>query len=509
MPAGLPVSRLINVSLSLSSGLSSFANLTSTLLMGESDVIDVGTRVQEYGSLDEVATAFGVTAPEYFAALAYFSQLPQPDNVFIGRWAHAAVAGRLIGGAMSAAAKALSNFTQIVNGGFHITVDGHPAVNVAGINLAAVTSLNAVAAAVNSTLSAQGVGAVCSWNGSQFTFKSATTGPASKVLPLSPPTAGTDLGNAMWCNVPTGAREVDGIAAESAATAVTILDQQATYWYALNDDASPDIADSDHEDIAAYIEASASAGTPHIYCFTGQEPGALQSATLTDIGAVLQAGGYQRTFIQWSSTSGYAACSQIALFMTVDLGGSNTMITAAYKQEPGITPEQLSPSQADALDAKGYTYYATFQNGVPVLVNGCMICTSITPGGGANEVYIDEMFGADGLANAIQVNYFNLLASVPKLPQTDAGGHLGANAIEAACVQYVGNGYIGPGTWNAAGFGQLSTGDFLPKGYYVYTPPIATQAQAQRMARQSVPYQVAAKTAGAIHTADIAVTVNP
>ncbi|MCT9017190.1 DUF3383 domain-containing protein, partial [Cupriavidus gilardii] len=46
------------------------------------------------------------------------------------------------------------------------------------------------------------------------------------------------------------------------------------------------------------------------------------------------------------------------------------------------------------------------------------------------------------------------------------------------------------------------------KGYYVYAPPIALQSQADREARKSVSFQVAAKEAGAIHTVDILVNVN-
>lgn len=42
----------------------------------------------------------------------------------------------------------------------------------------------------------------------------------------------------------------------------------------------------------------------------------------------------------------------------------------------------------------------------------------------------------------------------------------------------------------------------------MYQPPIATQSQADREARKSVTFQVAAKEAGAIHGADILVNVN-
>ena len=51
-------------------------------------------------------------------------------------------------------------------------------------------------------------------------------------------------------------------------------------------------------------------------------------------------------------------------------------------------------------------------------------------------------------------------------------------------------------------------GSFLPLGYYVYYPPISTQSQTARAARQSVPFQVMLKMAGAVQDVSIGVTVN-
>ena len=46
--------------------------------------------------------------------------------------------------------------------------------------------------------------------------------------------------------------------------------------------------------------------------------------------------------------------------------------------------------------------------------------------------------------------------------------------------QAVNNALVAPGTWNGDGFGQLERGDYLPKGYYVYSEPIELQAQSER-----------------------------
>jgi hypothetical protein len=82
------------------------------------------------------------------------------------------------------------------------------------------------------------------------------------------------------------------------------------------------------------------------------------------------------------------------------------------------------------------------------------------------------------------------------------------NACSSVCDEGVNNGLIAAGTWNGDGFGQLSTGDYLPIGFYIFSPPMATQAQAIREQRISQTIQIAIKLAGAIHEVDVIVNVN-
>lgn len=502
MAIGLSVSRVIAVSLSLTSPGAQFANFNSLLIMGQSDVIDTQTRIMAFSSLAGVAALFGTTAPEYLAAQAYFSANPQPTQCYIGRWAQAATNGRFFGGALTAAQQLLSVFTAVASGGFKIQVDGGSLTNVAGINLSGAANLNAVATLINTALTSATIGATCTWTGSNFVFKSTTTGTTSKVKPLQAPTSGTDISTLLGCTAAfSGAYQVDGIAAESLVSAITALDGLSTFWFALNDDACTSAVDADRQAVAAYIEAS----PVHMYGFTTGAAAALTTVTQTDIGAVLQALGYQKTFVVYSSKSLYAACAAWGDMLTVNLSGTDTMITLAFKPMAGIAPELLTANQAAALDSKGYNYYATYQNGVSIINNGWCICSSPT----ANQVFIDTMFGALALANQVQTSGFNALVAQKKTPQTDSGTHLLVNALETAMGAFVTNGYLAGGTWTGSGFGQLATGDRMPKGYYIYQPPVSSQQAADRTARKSVPLQIAAKTAGAIHSANISLTVNP
>jgi hypothetical protein len=66
---------------------------------------------------------------------------------------------------------------------------------------------------------------------------------------------------------------------------------------------------------------------------------------------------------------------------------------------------------------------------------------------------------------------------------------------------------MAPGIWTGSAFGQINTGDYLPKGFYVYQPPISSQSSTDRAARKSVPFQIAAVLGGAVHSASVAINV--
>ncbi len=90
MTVGLPVSRLINVTVTLSALAAQAQNLNSLLILGGTDVIDTAARLRSYGSLTAVGADFSLTDPEYLAATLWFSQSPQPTQLYIGRYAQTA-----------------------------------------------------------------------------------------------------------------------------------------------------------------------------------------------------------------------------------------------------------------------------------------------------------------------------------------------------------------------------------------------------------------------------------
>ena len=156
-------------------------------------------------------------------------------------------------------------------------------------------------------------------------------------------------------------------------------------------------------------------------------------------------------------------------------------------------------TQATVLQGKNCNVFVEYDNDTSIIEYG--ICC-----GGA---YIDETFGDNAFQNAMQTAVYNAnYTTATKVPQTDSGSNTYSNAISGVCQQFVTNGFGAPGQWNADGFGSLQTGQFLKLGYYIYAPPISSQSETARQNRQSVPFQVAFKLAGATQTAQINVAVN-
>ncbi|QNB08339.1 DUF3383 domain-containing protein [Herbaspirillum frisingense] len=489
MSNGLPVSRLINVTINMSPAAAQGANLNTALLLGATAVIDTAERKRTYGGIDEVGADFSTTDPEYKAALLYFQQTPQPSELSIGRWAKTATAGLLRGAALSTAQQALATWKAVTAGSFRVTIDA-TVKTLSALDFSGVSNLNGVATIITTALA----GAVCVWNGTQFVITSPTTGANSKVSYASATGSGTDISAMLGMTSGVAPAPVDGIVAEAPDACVSLfLDRFSNQFLGL---AFADSSLTDDQLIAVcdLIEAD----QKHLHAVSTSTAAVLDPTSTTDIASRMLAKSYKYSFGQFSSMP-FAGASLLGRLLTTDFDANNTTITLMYKQEPGIVAETLTTTQANTLQAKRINVFVEYNNDTAVVQYG------ITPSG----IYIDSIYNSIWFQNRVQTDAYNVLYQSPtKIPQTDAGNALIAAAIEGACDAAITNGYGAPGVWNSAGFGALKQGDTLTKGYYVYVPPIASQSQSNREARKSVPFQVALKEAGAIHTADILINVN-
>lgn len=490
MASGLAVSRVVNVTVDIAPIAAPTRNFGAAVHIGVLDVIDTTERLRQYSSLNDVGGDFGTTDPEYLAAALHFGQSPQPSILYIGRWAQAATKGRLNGGVLTASEQLLANWTAITTGAFKIDIDGSTKT-LSALNFSAALNLPGVAAIIDTALS----GASVTWdaNSGRFIVKSDTTGATSTVAYAVAPVSGTDISALLKLTTGLASAPVPGIAAESLADAISALANVSGDWYAAV--VLPTVTTSVALAASAVIEAQS---RKRIIGYTIQSTTVLDPTHTDDLASVLNAANYSRSWCLYSSSSPYAAASFFGRASTVNFDGSDTTLTMKFKLLPGVTAETLTATQATTLDTKRCNVFVNYDNSTAIVQEGVMSAL----------VYFDERHGLDWFENAIQTAVWNKFRSTKKVPQTDAGTTQLITVIEKQCAQAVTNGLLAPGLWNGDNIGSLKTGDTLTTGFYVYAPPVASQSQANREARKSVPIQIAAKGSGAVHSADIAITFN-
>lgn len=478
----LPVNRIVDVTIQMSPLAAATRNFGAMLIVGASDVIDTQERIRAYSSVTDIANDFGTSAPEYQAAVAFFAQSPQPTTVQVGRWARSATSGLYKGKILSTSDQEMDNFTTISAGAFDVTIDGS-VVNVTAVNLSAQSNLNGVASQVSAALQSKGT---CVWNGQQFVIKSASTGQTSTVSTVT----STELSQAMGLDSGT---MVTGAPTETLEEATVALLDINTWYGAFY---TGDIEDQDVINTAALISAS----TPsHICAFTLKETDELDGTQTSSLGYELAQLGNNRVLPMYSSTNDNAAMSVLGRMSTVNFEGSNTTITLMFKQCPGVEPEYLKTSQANALQRNNVNVFAAYQNDTSILQYGTM----------SGGWYIDEVHGLDWLQNRVETDLWNLLyTSTTKIGQDESGMTAILSTVNSSLEAGVRNGLIAPGVWNGDEFGTLKRGDTLTTGFYVYIQPLEEQSQADREQRKAPPIQIAVKLKGAVHSIDVTITVN-
>lgn len=214
---------------------------------------------------------------------------------------------------------------------------------------------------------------------------------------------------------------------------------------------------------------------------------------------------YRRSFGQYCSQENFpAVAATMGYAMGANRGTNNSAYTLAYKELPGVTPDDLTENQvayvcgtSSSAGVNG-NVYITRADEYNVLQQGRM----------ADGTSFDEILNLDMLKDRITLSVMDLLTSVPKLPQTDAGVTAIINVINKELDHFVNIGFIAPGTWNGDDCLTLTKGKTLEKGYTVMAESIDEQAQADRDARKAPPIYVCVKLAGAIEYVIIQVNVN-
>ena len=195
----------------------------------------------------------------------------------------------------------------------------------------------------------------------------------------------------------------------------------------------------------------------------------------------------------------YMAAAYAGRAMSTDFSGSLTTATMHMKELVSVLPD---PNITQTILDKCKTV------GADVYINIGGLSKVFCTGG---NTYYDSVYNLTWLVFALQVAGFNAIATTStKLPQTETGMAVLRGAYLNVLTQAVVNGYSAPGTWNGAipfGSPAVFARNVAQLGFYLYSAPVSTQSQADRLDRKAPLVQIAVKEAGAIQSSSVIVNV--
>lgn len=489
----LPLSDIVAVNISVSPVAPVARGFGVGLVLG-SNTLPLEERIRAYSTAAQVLADAQLGVEEQKAATAYFGQSPAPTLLLVGNRYTAAVAGHLRGSA--GVTPTLATYNAVTNGGFDLAINGTNR-QVTAIDLSGAASMTAIAAILQTRLQAALASTLCVWTGTYFLITSPTTGTSSTVGYAAAPTGGgspTDASTLLGFTQASGALSVAGIALETLTQSLTAAVTFNPTFYGVSLTSTASVQDT--KDAAAFAEAN-----KLLFWYATADANGPLSAATSDLGYFVSNLGYNRTVSFWDNANAdlYGAVSAEARLAIVDYTQPNSVATLFGKQLPGYSPVNITETQRLALEAKRYNYYASF--GSPTGFN--MVAQGVV----ANGRFIDEVIGLDWLQATIQAAAFGVIATTTtRIPNTNPGAAMIVQGAEGAFNQAVNNGLVAPGVWTGAPLGEVKTGDYLSRGFYVYAAPVAAQSAGDRAARKSPAITAICIGAGAIQGCAITVT---
>lgn len=484
----VPVSYTINVSLAATpTGLAEYN--TNSIAIFTNDPASFVDTYRAYFNPAEVETDFGTSSLTYKMANELFNPVPNfvtgGGNLYIFPFG-----GTNATPATFTTPDISSNLTALKavdDGSLNITIDGTTS-EIEGINLTkcltladVVTVLNNLKLDVNIEL-----------NGNAIVFTSRRCGTASSITLNAIADAGSiDLSASGYLNA-TGGTGVSGQDAggETLSEAVTRALQSVYFGGVLTTQIMDDTTKAAN---ATAIQA--------LDCIFYDNIQSL--ADIATLGAAIKSAGNSKTRTLAYSVSqalgkqaiaGYASIAK-----SVNYDGTDTANTLNLKTITGITGDP---------NLNGTYVLAAKNNGVDIygITGGLSVIYS-----NDNNGYTDDVEANLWHKKATEVAGFNYLRQTnTKIPQTEAGMTGLKTAYAAVCEQAKRNGTVAPGAWNGSvPFGDPETfkRNIEETGYYIYSIPVALQAQIDREARKAPVVQIAIKRSGAFHFSEVIINV--
>jgi hypothetical protein len=439
------IDEIVQVTISQQTAAVSRAGFGVPLVFGSASASSGWTeKFRTYTGMTGVAADFGTSDTEYKMAAALFAQSPAPASIMIGKRA-----------ANVAAVKTLTFAGDIIT-------DNTVALKVNGATV--TVPFNSTHAQTMTDLDT----AISAVEG----IASVTIGGSGSRIATITATEGYELTLAD-CTVTGGVSHTTGTfavseAGKTVASELDLLRLETDAFYAV---LLTSTVFADQLTCAAWTESQ-----KKIYLTRSNVAGIL-AATTTDIAARLHALSYHRSAVMYyGSTDDYRDAAWAGACLPLDPGSE----TWKFKTLVGVVPDSLTTTQITNAQGKRCNLYRTI-GGINVTSEGYA----------ASGRFLDQTRGIDWLEARLQEDVFQVLATTPKVPYTDAGVMLITAPIRARLA-------------NGVAVGLLAD-DPAP----TVTAPLVADVNVTDRANRLLPdVTFSATLAGAIHSVQIAGVVS-
>ncbi len=406
-------------------------------------------RARPYTSLASVAADWPTNSETYKAAQAYYSQTPTPTDFTVLMNYATAVPAALVGGGSDSVADLVANITG--SGVLDMTIEG-TSIAISSLDLSSATDEDSVATLLGAALNAELDGAYATWNGYQYVVTGPTAG-VSATITFATGDAATALGLTQ-----ASAKISNGIDAETAVESLAVVASMGVDYVGLvtHQMWRDNQADADNSGNAALDIANAAEGYKKIFCNTTNDRTHLVVGS-TNVASKCKAATLRYTLTTFSNDATlYPSASVFGRAASVNFNQIGSTITLNLKTMPGITAEDLTPSEFAAL--RSYNASAVVQIGSST--------NAYTDSRMASGSWLDTTHGLLWLENRIETDAFNLLyVNNRKVPFTQAGLNSAKATLERSLRAAIRNGLSAPGF--------LPDGTFLPEGFVVEAVALA------------------------------------
>ena len=486
--------RDIDVNIQLSKAQTELStDLSVMVFVSASGKLPTGAgRIRYYNSPEALFVDWPPGTQAYLAGRDFFAQSPRAKTMAVAQAFDEPQPGYVRTGAIETD---LSTWKAILDGSFAVAIDG-VSESITGLDFSTVTTLEAVASVIQVALQANDSpefkGATAKLQGSQLQITSGSLGDGSSVSMLTNTSSGFDISAPGFLNGRSGTL-TPGYSPQGLVSELGLIAEAArcsgrfVYGWAL-DEIYRDTPDA--TEAAAWMEARKG-----VLALTANDPLVLEASSTFDIASTTSAAGLSRACVVYHETVGYyPEVSILARMLGVNYALPKSVITAKFKDLPGIPTVGLNETQLGVLEKKRGNTLVAVGNNARTFRSGTMASSSW---------FLDSRIGLDNLVEELQTAGFNVFLRNGVVPYTPGGSTLIIDGLTPTLERYVSNGLLADRPIIDL---ASQSGVGLVPAYTITVVGVEQMSDSDRAGRLGPPIRIDVNLAGAQHS--VAININ-